>query len=69
MQIELTPARERKLVRKRADQIQRAVTAVHMAVDDLPSTDCLIALNEVLTAKLRQARLADAFSAETGSRA
>lgn len=48
----LTPARERKLLRARAVQIQRAIADVHLAVDDLPPTDQLLALNEVIADKL-----------------
>jgi len=41
------PAFRRKL-RSRANQMLRAVSAVHLAVDGLPSRDRLIVLNEAL---------------------
>jgi hypothetical protein len=60
MQIGLTPARERKLVRRRADDIQRAMAAVYLAVEDLPPRDGLLAVNKVLEDMLENYRRADA---------
>ena len=48
----LTPARERKLVRNLANQVDRAIASVMLAVDALPPKYQLLALNEVLTSKL-----------------
>ena len=52
----ITPARERKLVRGRAEQIQRALAGIELMIDGLSPVDQLIALNEALSEKLRMAR-------------
>ena len=53
---EQASARERRSVRHRANQIQRAISAVYLAVDGLETTDALIAINEVLVDKLGKRR-------------
>lgn len=56
--VSLTPARERKLVRGRADQMQRAVAGIYLTIDGLRPVERLIVLNEVLADELREARAA-----------
>jgi hypothetical protein len=55
-QDEKTSARERRLIRSRANQMQRALTAVLTDVDALGPTDALIVLNDALVAKLAEHR-------------
>lgn len=43
-----TPARERKAVRSRVNQMTRAQADVHCALDGLTITEQLIVLNEVI---------------------
>jgi hypothetical protein len=56
IQNDSAPARERRLVRDRANQIERAISAVYLAVDALSGTDRLIALHQVLSAELQNQR-------------
>lgn len=46
-------------LRRRANQIQRAIAAVQLAVDGLSGTDRLIVLNDALTEALREERQHD----------
>lgn len=63
-----SPARERHVIRKRAGQIQRAIYEVQRAVEGLSRTDAFIALNEVLSDKLAEARAADSFALAVAQR-
>jgi len=58
--LETAKARERRMVRDRMDQMQRAMAAVALAVDGLPHRDRLIVLNVTLRQALdeRDARQA-----------
>ena len=53
---EKTSARERRLIRKRADKMQVALARVLTNVEPLGPTDRLIVLNEALTTELREQR-------------
>ena len=53
---EQTSARERRLARKRAEQIQRMVGDIHLAIHGADDVDALIALNDVLVEKLGRPR-------------
>ena len=55
-QSDQTSARERRLVRDRANQIQRAVAAIDMACEGLDPIGKLIAVNEVLRRELHDQR-------------
>ena len=48
----LTPARERHVARGRSNGITRLVAAVDLALEGAPVDNALIALNEVLQARL-----------------
>ncbi len=48
-----SPARERRLVRKRADRIQRVESKILDALEELPPADRIIALNEPVKAAVR----------------
>lgn len=61
-QDEKTAARERRLIRKRANQMQRALAAVLTDVDALGPTDRLIVLNDALVVALRDHRRSGAQS-------
>jgi hypothetical protein len=55
-QDEKTSTRERRLIRKRADKMQVALSRVLTNVEPLAPTDALIVLNDALTIALREHR-------------
>jgi hypothetical protein len=55
-QTEAAASAERRRVRNRANQMQRALAAVHVAVDALSGTDRLVVLNEALSQALQEER-------------
>lgn len=55
-QDEKTSARERRLIRARADKMQVALSRVLTDVDALGPTDALIVLNDALAEKLAEHR-------------
>jgi hypothetical protein len=56
LQTDQTPARERKLARKRADKIQRISDAICEVLDELPVTDRVVVLHDVSEVVLRATR-------------
>ncbi len=60
----ITPVRARKLVRRRAEQMQRAQAGIYLQIAGLRPVERLIVLNEVLTDELRVAREAGVMAVD-----
>jgi hypothetical protein len=52
---DITAARERRAAQAKAKRIQRALAGIYLATDGLDPIESMVALNEALTDKLREA--------------
>ena len=56
VQSEAEASADRRRIRGRANQMQRALAAIHLATDSLSRTERLVVLNEALSEALQDAR-------------
>jgi hypothetical protein len=67
-QTDPTPAMERRMLRKRADKIQRVSDAISEFLLELPVTDRVVVLHEVSAIVLRAVRTQGALVTSLASR-